>query len=155
MWALGILLYELVHNKEPFKIPKTKTSKPDTNAILKGDIKFKPGLSDQYKDLVKRLLQRNPEKRIALIKVFVHPWVKKIAAVENIQDELVDSDDSNSFISMSESNADGTPTPTPGHTPGIRESEFSMPESDKSIEIQVPLEKATKQNLLKSQPGFS
>lgn len=75
VWALGILLYELVHNREPFRVKKSSNRKPDTSTILKGDIKFKSGLSDQYMDLVGRLLKRNPDERIPLIKVFVHPWI--------------------------------------------------------------------------------
>ena len=44
IWALGILLYELVHNHEPFKIAKNR-GKPDTSNIVSGEITFKPNLS--------------------------------------------------------------------------------------------------------------
>jgi serine/threonine protein kinase len=74
VWALGILLYELVHNREPFEI-KSRSHRPDTNAILKGKIDFKKGLRNSYKDLVRRMLDQDPKKRISLIKVFIHPWV--------------------------------------------------------------------------------
>ena len=84
VWALGILLYELVHNREPFSIMNTRSARPNTKAILEGEIKFKQNLSEQYKDLVKRLLNRDPKKRIPLIKVFMHPWVRHIAALEGV-----------------------------------------------------------------------
>jgi serine/threonine protein kinase len=44
IWALGILLYELVHNREPFKIDK-KSGRPDTSNIVNGEITFKANLS--------------------------------------------------------------------------------------------------------------
>ena len=40
-------------------------------------IPFKEGLSEEYKDLVAKFLTEDHNKRIPLIKVFTHPWVKK------------------------------------------------------------------------------
>ena len=41
VWALGVLLYELVHNQEPFAV-----SKGNTDAILQGEIHFRNDLSE-------------------------------------------------------------------------------------------------------------
>ena len=44
--------------------------------IMKGVVRFKPGLSDDYKDLVNSILKYEAADRLPLIKVFDHPWVK-------------------------------------------------------------------------------
>jgi len=66
------LLYELVHGRAPFQgvHPKEIYEK-----IMAGAIRFKPGLSAEYKDLVHAILKPKPTERIPLIKVFDHPWV--------------------------------------------------------------------------------
>ena len=38
-------------------------------------IPFREGLSNEYKDLVSKLLLPEPDDRLPLIKVFDHPWV--------------------------------------------------------------------------------
>jgi hypothetical protein len=43
---------------------------------MKGVVRFKPGVTDDYKDLVTKILKYEPSERIPLIKVFDHPWVK-------------------------------------------------------------------------------
>ena len=40
--------------------------------IMKGVVRFKPGLSDDYKDLVNSILKYEPSDRLPLIKVFDH-----------------------------------------------------------------------------------
>ena len=81
MWALGILLYELVHGKAPFTgaHPREISEK-----IMKGVIRFKPGLSAEYKDLVTQILKFEPSERLLLIKVFDHPWIKNFEKKYNL-----------------------------------------------------------------------
>ena len=76
VWSLGILLFELVHGHAPFRGTNQMTVK---TAIKKkiAKIPFKDGLSKEYKDLVYQFLTNDCNQRIPLIKVFVHPWVKK------------------------------------------------------------------------------
>ena len=42
---------------------------------MKGTVQFKKECSKDYKDLVLKILVQNPEERIPLVKVFVHPWI--------------------------------------------------------------------------------
>ena len=81
VWALGILLYELAHGKAPFTggHPREISEK-----IMRGVIKFKSGLSSEYKNLVNAILQQETSERIPLIKVFDHPWVRKFEKQFNL-----------------------------------------------------------------------
>ena len=74
-WALGILLYELIHGVEPFK-PGNK-EQIIINLQKKMKINFKTDLSAEYKDLVYKLLAYQADDRMVLLKVFEHPWVQK------------------------------------------------------------------------------
>jgi len=52
---------------------------------MKRNIKYKRDCSEEYKDLVDKLLQSEPSKRLPLILVFDHPWVKKFQEKYNLK----------------------------------------------------------------------
>ena len=51
---------------------------------MKGVVRFKPGLSDDYIDLVNSILKYESADRLPLIKVFDHPWVKNFEKKYNL-----------------------------------------------------------------------
>lgn len=78
-WALGILLYELLHGKSPFFVEDLYKDQTKINILFnkinKNQYEIKEELSDYAKDLIKNLLNPNPSERFSLSDVFQHPWV--------------------------------------------------------------------------------
>jgi hypothetical protein len=75
------LLYELVHGRAPF----TGASPNEiSDKIKRGNVRFKPGVSEEYKDLVLALLRETQSDRLPLIKVFDHEWVKSFEKKYNL-----------------------------------------------------------------------
>jgi len=70
-----------VHGRAPFTgvHPREISDK-----IMRGVIRYKPGLSAEYKDLVNSILRYETTERLPLIKVFDHPWVKNFEKKYNL-----------------------------------------------------------------------
>ncbi|KAG5519136.1 hypothetical protein PMAC_002224 [Pneumocystis sp. 'macacae'] len=74
IWALGITLYCLLFGCCPF----TADGEYELmNVILTKplEIPSTPSIGDEAKDLLKRLLEKNPDDRITLEEVKRHPWI--------------------------------------------------------------------------------
>lgn len=81
VWCLGILLYELLHGHAPFTGSNYNVI---SERIMKGRIRFKKDLPQDARSLIGRLLQREANDRIPLIKVFNHPWVVRLQQKHNL-----------------------------------------------------------------------
>lgn len=75
-WALGVLIYEFLVGKAPFETP---TEYQTVRLIQGAAVTFPPTVSDDAKDVITKLLQKNPADRITLDQVLVHPWLEKNA----------------------------------------------------------------------------
>jgi len=73
IWSLGVLCYEFLVGVPPFEAPERDTYK----RIAQVDLRIPDTISPEAKDLIKRLLQHDPEKRLPLSKVLTHPWITK------------------------------------------------------------------------------
>jgi aurora kinase, other len=71
-WSLGILAYELLVGRPPFE----HDSKDGTyHRILKANVQYPRRVSSEARDLIDRLLHKEPEKRLDLQSILSHPWI--------------------------------------------------------------------------------
>ena len=94
IWSLGVLLFSIVTGHMPFKA-STKDSL--NKNILTGNYDFpeENDLSAELKNLIKKMLTVDPDDRIKIDEIFLHPWlsnidinlplVKKIQKFESLQ----------------------------------------------------------------------
>ena len=76
VWSLGVLLYELVHSYSPFCSGDSDLKKIENN-IVQNELEFKEGLSEEYKDLIKKILIKNSSKRIKIEEIYQHPFMTR------------------------------------------------------------------------------
>ncbi|KAH0625594.1 hypothetical protein JD844_015176 [Phrynosoma platyrhinos] len=76
VWAMGITLYCFVFGQCPFMDERILSlhSKIKSQMLEFPD---QPDISDELKDLIRKMLDKSPESRITVPEIKVHPWVTK------------------------------------------------------------------------------
>ena len=76
IWAMGCILYAMVTGKLPFKADKVLEVK---QRILHDPVTFPKGLelSDECRDLICRMLDKDPETRAGQFEINEHAWKNK------------------------------------------------------------------------------
>ncbi|KAE9606544.1 putative protein kinase CAMK-CDPK family [Lupinus albus] len=90
IWSAGVILYILLSGFPPFW---AESEKGIFDAILLGHIDLEsdpwPSISTNAKDLVKKMLQRSPKKRLSAVDVLNHPWMREDGASDKPLDNAV------------------------------------------------------------------
>lgn len=74
VWGLGCMMYTLLVGTPPFD---TNNVKRTLTGIVMSDYEVPAYLSTDAKDLINRLLEKNPKKRIRIDDVLEHPFMTK------------------------------------------------------------------------------
>ncbi|KAM3397904.1 calcium-dependent protein kinase 8 [Capsicum galapagoense] len=85
IWSAGVILYILLCGVPPFW---AETEQGVAQAIIRSVIDFKrdpwPKVSDNAKDLVKKMLDPDPTRRLSAHHVLDHPWLQNIKKTPNV-----------------------------------------------------------------------
>ncbi|KAL0730629.1 hypothetical protein Bca4012_026722 [Brassica carinata] len=77
IWSAGVILYILLSGVPPFW---AENEKGIFDEVVKGEIDFVsqpwPSISESAKDLVRKMLTKDPRRRITAAQVLEHPWIK-------------------------------------------------------------------------------
>jgi aurora kinase len=72
VWSLGVLLYEFLCGSPPFEAEGHSAT---YRRISRVDLQFPDYLSSDAQDLIRRLLVKEPKRRLELRDIPKHPWV--------------------------------------------------------------------------------
>ncbi|KAJ0982611.1 hypothetical protein J5N97_010866 [Dioscorea zingiberensis] len=77
VWSAGVIIYILLSGVPPFW---AETEQGIFEEVLNGSLDFQsdpwPSISESAKDLVRRMLIRDPKRRLTAHEVLCHPWVQ-------------------------------------------------------------------------------
>ena len=80
IWSLGVILYAMLSATLPFDDPDLRVMMSKTK---KGQYTMPKFLSSEAEDLIRRMLQVNPDRRITMREIWDHPLVQKYANLDD------------------------------------------------------------------------
>ena len=108
LWSVGIIIYEMITGYPPYHVKNFyQLVKKIESVDIKLDDKFKCKISSDLKDLVNKLLVKNPTDRISWNDYFNHNWIVKDLQLER-ENKLLEVSITNSsslpMINLNKSN---------------------------------------------------
>eukprot|EP00826_Nyctotherus_ovalis_P063961 TRINITY_DN9376_c0_g6_i2.p1 TRINITY_DN9376_c0_g6~~TRINITY_DN9376_c0_g6_i2.p1 ORF type:complete len:698 (-),score=145.22 TRINITY_DN9376_c0_g6_i2:236-2329(-) len=81
LWSAGVVLYAMLYGTVPFKANNIKDLH---HLILKGKYALKDDISEEARDLIKKLLEKNVRKRLSVPEVLGHRWMRKVVSETSV-----------------------------------------------------------------------
>jgi len=81
IWAVGVLIYELLSGKAPFSSSIASSNMKEIEKLTQQNIsnitlEYPKAFPSLAKDLVSKILKKNPRTRLNLFEIKNHPWIK-------------------------------------------------------------------------------
>ena len=77
VWSLGCVLFGMITGKLPYRSSVKEDLK---RMIIEQPIvinkKDHPDISDHCRDLIEKMLDKDPNRRIGIREIFEHPWIR-------------------------------------------------------------------------------
>ncbi|EGR28467.1 protein kinase domain protein [Ichthyophthirius multifiliis] len=90
IWSVGILVYELIFGNAPFT---GKNHDATFDKVVKGDLKFSGPISFEGVDFIKKILVKDPNKRMDLNTAYQHPFIQNNTAQRQETFNYLDKND--------------------------------------------------------------
>jgi len=74
VWSLGICLFRLLNGFYPFYPHDTNGIEELSNQVLYSDVYMNPEISPQANDLLLKMLDKNPQRRLNVQQILSHDW---------------------------------------------------------------------------------
>ncbi|NWW81252.1 ULK3 kinase, partial [Climacteris rufus] len=111
LWSVGVILYEALFGKPPFASRSFAELEEKIRSNRAVELPSRPQLSQECRDLLGQLLERDPLKRISFERFFAHPFVdmehvpgpESLSKATNLVVEAVKKDqegDANAALSL-------------------------------------------------------
>ncbi|XP_070619093.1 serine/threonine-protein kinase ULK3 [Erythrolamprus reginae] len=75
LWSVGVILYEALFGRPPFASKSFAELEEKIRSSQPVELPSRPRLSPECRDLLQRLLRRDPQQRISFQEFFAHPFV--------------------------------------------------------------------------------
>jgi serine/threonine protein kinase len=78
-WSVGIVAFILLSGTFPFFSGSGATEQETFKSILETPLSVPKEVSSEAADFLKRILHKDPQKRLSLVEALDHPWMEKVA----------------------------------------------------------------------------
>jgi serine/threonine protein kinase len=92
VWALGVLLFNMLTGKYPFEFNGDNNLLGLYESIIKAEFIFPADsevLDDSAQDLIRGMLTKNVDDRLDLPSILLHPWTQRIILPHNVHDSFL------------------------------------------------------------------
>jgi serine/threonine protein kinase len=85
IWSLGVLTFEFLTGYPPFD---AQTPDGTYERITSVDLQFPHWVREDARDLIRKLLVRNPSERLPLKNVKYHPWIQRVLKPTTVENNI-------------------------------------------------------------------